>query len=145
MRVCLCELAGVSVAIPVSAVEEVFALGSVTPVPGAPPWVLGATSRRGRVLPVLRLPDLPTTGAARPGASVLVLREGELRAAIPIEATHGIQEALPLPGGAPAAAGPLQGAVSADGRSWSLLSPGALAGIWTEEVRRWTTLDETER
>ena len=40
-------------AVPVASVREVIRTGRLTPVPGAPPAVLGITNLRGEILPVL--------------------------------------------------------------------------------------------
>ncbi len=124
MRVCLSEIAGQAVALPVEAVEEVFVLTSLTSIPGAPAWVLGATSRRGHVLPILHPPGVRTLPLPRPGQAVLVLAVEGQRAAIPIDTTHGIQEATPA--GA--------GEVEASGRIWRTLDPRSLLNGWEEAM-----------
>jgi chemotaxis signal transduction protein len=47
------EVAGVKLALPLSLVEEVVPLGSVTPVPQSPPFLLGLTAVRGKVMGVI--------------------------------------------------------------------------------------------
>jgi hypothetical protein len=133
VRVCLSEIAGQAVALPVEAVEEVFVLTSLTPVPGAPAWVLGATSRRGHVLPILHPPGVRSLPLPRPGQAVLVLAAEGRRAAIPIDATHGIQEATP---GA-------EGGVEAGGRVWRPLDPAELLRGWEEAMGAY--LDPVQR
>jgi purine-binding chemotaxis protein CheW len=42
-------------AVPILKVREIVAVGSLTRVPGAPPWVRGVANLRGQVLPVVDL------------------------------------------------------------------------------------------
>jgi len=70
-----------------SSVEEVISLGPVTPVPSAPPAVIGAVNVRGQICPVLRLeallrevyprPTLQEPNASRPLGPLDPLRQGQ--------------------------------------------------------------------
>lgn len=64
-------------ALAVQDVLEVAELGEVTPVPGAPPSVLGVRNLRGMVLPVVDLGQLlAATEAGEAGGLVVGEREG---------------------------------------------------------------------
>lgn len=65
MDVVVFELAGGNrCAVEMGSVDEVISLGPVTPVPSAPPAVLGAMNVRGQICPILRLEQL-LEGTAR--------------------------------------------------------------------------------
>lgn len=51
----LCELAGATYAIRSDDIEQLEMVGSLTPVPNAPPFVDGVTTVRGRVIPAVSL------------------------------------------------------------------------------------------
>lgn len=67
----LFQLDGTTYALSVNQVRQVEMVDKVTPVPTSPPYVLGVTSLRGQVLPVidlrlrLRLEPRPPDGASR--------------------------------------------------------------------------------
>lgn len=64
-------------ALAIGDVLEVAELGEVTPVPGAPPSVLGVRNLRGMVLPVVDLGELlAAPGAGEAGGVVVGEREG---------------------------------------------------------------------
>jgi len=81
-----------SFALPVGQVLEVAVLGSLAPVPGAPPSVLGVRNLRGQVLPVIDLAGL--LGTARPhGAQKLVItEEAGRRAGLAIDEVTDVAE-----------------------------------------------------
>lgn len=85
-------LGGRSFAVDVADAREVVTVDDTTPVPGAPPTVIGVMSLRGGVLPVveagplLGLPARPGTG----GGQALVLADGDRRAAVRIERVVGL-------------------------------------------------------
>jgi purine-binding chemotaxis protein CheW len=89
-RACVVLLGGRQFAVDVTDAREVVVLDATTPVPGAPPVVLGVMNLRGNVLPVvearplLGLPVRATTDRA------LVLADGARRAAVLIEAVLGL-------------------------------------------------------
>jgi purine-binding chemotaxis protein CheW len=68
-------------ALPVTQVLEVADLGTVAPVPGAPPSVLGVRNLRGQVLPVIDLSTVLGTSRRDGRADKLVIAEGEGRRA----------------------------------------------------------------
>ena len=90
--------------LPAVRVREVAALFSLTPIPMAPPAILGLTQLRGQILPVVD----PTLGASdqagarqpRPGDALLVVELGPMRAALLIDKVLGVGKddpgALPL-------------------------------------------------
>lgn len=112
-----------------ASVQEVIRLGRVTPVPHAPPEVLGVLNLRGKIVTLLDTGILLGAGPTRPnsesrvvlldsgGESVglLVDRVGEV-----IEAVTDDLEALPL-SVAPAQKRLLDGVLRAGGRVLSLL------------------------
>jgi purine-binding chemotaxis protein CheW len=125
----LFSLAGERCALPLNVVREVSRVGVITPLPGLPPAVLGATGLRGEVLPVLdlrRLLDLeekPPTVDSR----LLIVRHGTVTAALLVDGVEDIagfpgEALLPPPtdasGGAPAF---LQGLVRQGKRTIYLL------------------------
>jgi chemotaxis signal transduction protein len=74
-------------------VEEVFTLGYVTPVPGAPEAIVGVVNRRGSITPVLNLIPMLVDGTAgedfpsspiRQGHGAILIQVEEIVAAIPI-------------------------------------------------------------
>jgi len=68
-------------------VQEVFALGHVTPVPLAPPAIRGSANIRGKMVPVVsiqRLFGLPVRSKVLPGTTALLAHAGEATAAIPV-------------------------------------------------------------
>ncbi len=91
-RACLFGLGGERFAVDVRQAREIVVLESLTRVPGAPALLLGVTNLRGTVLPVadarplLALPARPVTA----GTQAVVLAEGDLRAAIPIDRVLGL-------------------------------------------------------
>jgi len=86
------ELAGESCAIEAPAVRQVARLGEVTPVPGAPPALLGVTNLGGEILPVFDLRRItgasPSDGAL---ARLIVLGDGRDDLAIAAGAVHEVR------------------------------------------------------
>ena len=73
--------------IPAARVREVAAVSTVTPVPTAPPPVVGLTQLRGHIIPVL---DLATpVRAPRPKDSLIVVELGPARAALLVDRVLG--------------------------------------------------------
>lgn len=89
-RACVVLLGGRPFAVDVTDAREVVVVDTTTPVPGAPPSLIGVMNLRGTVLPVVEarpLLGLPVrTGSDR----ALVVADGERRAAIVIEAVLGL-------------------------------------------------------
>jgi purine-binding chemotaxis protein CheW len=91
-RACLFLLGGARFAVDVRQAQEIVVLDAVTRVPGGPAPLLGVTNVRGTVLavadarPLLGLPPRGVTA----GAQAVVLAEGDLRAAIPIDQILGL-------------------------------------------------------
>ena len=81
-----------SFALPVGQVLEVAELGSLAPVPGAPPSVLGVRNLRGQVLPVIDLATVLGTARA-PGTQKLVIaEEAGRRAGLAIDEVTDVAE-----------------------------------------------------
>lgn len=88
-----CRAGGQDFALPLEAVETVLRLPpGFAPLPGLGAAALGVMPHRGQVLPLLALAALLGHGAAVParGARVLVLRQGQARAGLLVEAVRGI-------------------------------------------------------
>lgn len=89
------SLAGERYGIETIHVLEAIPLRELTPVPCAPPFVLGVVSHRGRVLPLLdlrRLLDLPSP-ATTDGRCVVVIDVGAIAFALVADAVAGIARA----------------------------------------------------
>jgi purine-binding chemotaxis protein CheW len=82
-------------ALPVERVLEVGALGEVTPVPSAPPAVIGVRNLRGQIIPVLDLAELFGLDAAIERSSVVVTDVGG-RTGLAVESVDDVGE-LPAP------------------------------------------------
>jgi purine-binding chemotaxis protein CheW len=83
-------LGGRPFAVDVTDAREVVVVDTTTPVPGAPPSLIGIMNLRGTVLPVVEarpLLGLPVRGR---GDHALVVADGERRAAIVIEGVLGL-------------------------------------------------------
>lgn len=87
-------------AIPTARVREVASVGNVTPVPQAPPAFFGLTQLRGNILPVIDLAGLDRIDPAgpdglprvpRPGAPLLVLELGPVRAGLLVDHVDGVE------------------------------------------------------
>jgi chemotaxis signal transduction protein len=78
----LFEVEGRRLAADLALAREAVPLGQVTPMPTAPPEVLGVTQVRGQVLPLLDLPRLLGGRAAAPrlGDVALLVRVGDTAA-----------------------------------------------------------------
>ncbi len=96
------EAGGQRLALPAARVREVAAVSTVTPVPTAPPPVVGLTQLRGQILPVLdvarkltnqsvNFPDAER--APRPHDPLVVVELGPARAALWVERVLGVQPA----------------------------------------------------
>jgi purine-binding chemotaxis protein CheW len=83
-------------ALPVERVLEVGALGEVTPVPGAPPAVIGVRNLRGQIIPVVDLAELLGLDAATERSSVVVADVGGGRTGLAVESVEDVGE-LPPP------------------------------------------------
>ncbi len=90
-------LAGERYAFPLNTVREVCRVHGITPLPGLPSAVLGATGLRGEVLPVLdlrrilRLPEEPLGPASR----LLVVQHETTIAALLVDQVEDIVELQP--------------------------------------------------
>ncbi|MEI6558373.1 MAG: chemotaxis protein CheW [Rhodospirillaceae bacterium] len=81
-------------ALPVEQVAEVVPAAALTPVPGAPPELLGLMQLRGRPMPVLAPAALAGGGGAGPGAVpgvLMVICAGAGRFALRVDAVIGVQ------------------------------------------------------
>lgn len=89
-RACVVLLGGRPFAIDVTDTREVVVLGSTTPVPGAPPTVLGVMNLRGSIMPVVEARPLLGLPAHTRSDRALVLADGDRRAAVVIEGVLGL-------------------------------------------------------
>lgn len=88
------EIAGKKLAIATSQVRSIAAAGFVTPLPTAPPKVVGVTQIRGHILPVLELSEARAMQPVQPGDPLVVLEFGPARAALRVDRVVG-EPALP--------------------------------------------------
>jgi purine-binding chemotaxis protein CheW len=91
-RACVVLLGGRPFAVDVTEAREVVVVDATTPVPGAPPALLGVVNLRGAVLPVVEarpLLGLPVRRDPGPGRA-LVVADGGRRAAVLIERVLGL-------------------------------------------------------
>jgi purine-binding chemotaxis protein CheW len=86
------RVAGRPYAVPAARVREVAQLTALTPVPLAPPRVLGLTQLRGQILPVLD-PIADGPRAPKPDDPLVVVELGPVRAALAVDAVEGVAAA----------------------------------------------------
>ncbi|MFE1600597.1 chemotaxis protein CheW [Methylobacterium sp. ID0610] len=108
-RVLLCRIGAERVGLPLDAVAEVAPYRPCTPVPGAPPALIGLSGRGGALLSVLDLATalaLPAPAADAP-AHLVVLRRDNPRIGLRVERALAVLDALvddgPAPPGRPVA------------------------------------------
>lgn len=128
---CIVERGQRRLALPAAAVRRVLSGGTLTPLPCAPPHVVGLVSDRGAPLPVVSLdpwlgePPRP----CRSGQPVLVLEGGGMRFGVVVDRVGGVgwlpAGDEPAPGDPPPVIG---AAAAADGGPVARLDPAALAG-----------------
>jgi purine-binding chemotaxis protein CheW len=129
---CIVERGQRRLALPASAVRRVLSGGTLTPLPCAPPHVVGLVSDRGAPLPVVCVDpwiDEPVR-ACRSGEPVLVLECGGLRFGVIVDRVGGVGWLPAYDAGTPdpSAPAPVVGAARpADGGPVSLIDPAALA------------------
>ncbi|WP_018262909.1 chemotaxis protein CheW [Methylobacterium sp. WSM2598] len=102
-RVLLCRVGTECLALPLDAVAEVAPFRPCTPVPGAPPALIGLSGRGGALLSILDLAtalDLPPL-PAEAGAHLVVLRRDAPRLGLRVERALAVLDALLDPGPAP--------------------------------------------
>jgi purine-binding chemotaxis protein CheW len=85
------EVGGRRLGLPAARVREIAALSTVTPVPTAPPQVVGLTQLRGHIVPVLDLAAEPR--APRPNDPLVIVELGPARAALLVDRVLGVQAA----------------------------------------------------
>ena len=117
------RIAGEQYALPVDGVLEVAELGDVTPVPGAPPSVLGVRNLRGQLIAVVDLAALFGLEGDGPRERIVITEDGDRRAGLAVEAVLDV-ESVPQPIEA-AESEYLRGAVLADGQLVGVVDVGA--------------------
>ena len=118
-RACVFMLAGSRFAVEVGQAREVVVFDSLTPVPLAPPFLMGLANLRGAVMPIVDLGPLLGLPAREPARQTLgiVLAHGPWAAAAAIDAALGLEPlGTPSPLGEPAR------------RRWGRLAAGVAAG-----------------
>lgn len=108
------RIAGEQYGLPVDGVLEVAELGDVTPVPGAPPSVLGVRNLRGQLITVVDLARLFGLQGGSPLERIVITEEGDRRAGLAVEAILDV-ESVSQPTEA-AESEYLRGAVLSDGQ-----------------------------
>jgi purine-binding chemotaxis protein CheW len=99
-------------AIPAAAAQSVQPLSRYTPLPATPPWLLGLVNVRGRLLATIDIRPLLALAPAppRPGALLVIVREGEISIALLADAVLGVDQIttrlVPQPANAPGLAAP---------------------------------------
>jgi purine-binding chemotaxis protein CheW len=78
------RVAGEEYALPVSGVSEIAEFEAVTPIPGAPPRVLGAINLRGQVVPVMDLAAVLGAGSDGSPRRIVIAEEGGVRAGLAV-------------------------------------------------------------
>jgi purine-binding chemotaxis protein CheW len=96
MDVIIVEARGHLLSVPTAQVREVTAAQQVTPVPRAPPEVIGLTQVRGQIVPVLSVGGQPAGSSPRPGDPLVIVELGAARAALWVDKVHGVVEDAPL-------------------------------------------------
>ena len=89
-RACVVLLGGRPFAVDVTDAREVVVVDITTPVPGAPPSLIGVMNLRGTVLPVVEARPLLGLPVRTRSDRALVVADGEWRAAIVIEGVLGL-------------------------------------------------------
>ena len=128
------RVGGEQYAIEIAAVREVDRIESLTPVPGAPPGVLGVRNLRGTIIPVLDLAAiLNVARPGAPGAIAVVERKGWV-AGLAIDEPLEVErvDGRPQPVESPL----LSGAVLSDGTLVGLLDLAAVLGTVEAEGAR---------
>ncbi|WP_018466502.1 chemotaxis protein CheW [Calidithermus timidus] len=119
------RLAGDLYALEVSHLQEVLEVGRPTPIPLAPPALLGMVNLRGRILPLFDLKGV--LGLSRQpsasGKSAVVMRYGKQVLGLAVDEFMGLSPLQSLRSGG---AGMYLGEVSFQGRSARVLNPEAL-------------------
>ena len=117
-RACVFTLAGQRFAVEVGQAREVVVFDGLTPVPLAPPFLMGLANLRGAVMPIVDLGPLLGLPAREPARQTLgiVLTHGPWAAAAAIDAVLGLE---PLGTRSPLG--------DADQRRWGRLAAGVAA------------------
>ena len=124
------RVGGEQYALPVSYVLEVVEIERLTPVPGAPPAVLGVCNLRGQVLPVVDPAPLLGAGGRERATHVVVTEGAAGRAGLAVAAVLDVA-ALPEP--KPATDPHLAGAALVEGDLVGVLDvPSVLAAAGSE-------------
>jgi purine-binding chemotaxis protein CheW len=91
------QMEGERFAMEASLVHEVVRLPQLTPIPGAPPFLLGVCAHRGDVLPVVDLPRLMGRGESRVAnrSRILVVEQDSMRLAFLVDGVEGLSR-IPL-------------------------------------------------
>lgn len=92
-RACVFTLAGSRFAVEVGQAREVVVFDGLTPVPLAPPFLMGLANLRGAVMPIVDLGPLLGLPAREPARQTLgiVLAHGPWAAAAAIDAVLGLE------------------------------------------------------
>jgi purine-binding chemotaxis protein CheW len=79
------RVAGEQYALPVGSVLEVAERGKITPVPGAPPEVLGVRNFHGQVIPVIDMASRLGLDRDAEAPLIVVAQEGEHQAGLAVD------------------------------------------------------------
>ena len=92
VQLCTFHLGDGSFALPVGAVREVLRPPRLTPVPLAPPDVIGVANLRGQIVPVLDLRLRLGVDASKEAAHVLVLRVSDAVFGVAVDSVGDVVE-----------------------------------------------------
>lgn len=117
-------------------VREVFTLGPVTPVAGAPPSVAGVVNYRGAIMPILDLSflldggtDAGATAAAHGGEGAILVEVEDVRAALRVTGVVEVSTLRPHRRTGSAAL------VDSTGRAVPLVDPPSILALAQESAR----------
>jgi purine-binding chemotaxis protein CheW len=117
------RVAGEQYALPVERVLEVSELGTLTPVPGSSPQIIGVCNLRGNVVPVMALASMLGL-VAQESDRIVVAELGERRAGLAVDAVIDVGE---LPDASEQVDSPyLSGAALVDGLLVGILDADAI-------------------
>ncbi len=133
------KVAGEAYAMPVEHVLEAAQLGKVRAVPGARPELLGITSMRGQILPVVDLARLLGVHRAAPPGRLLVAEARDFRVGFAIDEVTGIDDL-----GQPEEPEELDDDTGSGLLAGATLSGGELVGV-VDVPRVFDSLDGTRR
>lgn len=92
LDVLICQVGAEDVAIPLHQAQEVLLVAATTPLPDAPPWVVGLLDLRGEPLPILDVAARldRRTSAPKVTDHVVICRDVGRRVGLLVSGVHGV-------------------------------------------------------